>query len=169
MYHVAEEFALWVFSLSFDEVAIFDRVCTWHAIGHVLFFMVVCCSWADLRHEPHAFYRFLAWLHRSRRRAAVFSALYFLYSLPMAGAAVVEHAAHYSPRVQPAYQLAAAQSRLTKDTAQPQGLSGNTNRDSYMRIFTKPMFFFLLPFSLLAQVFWWFTHVKVRTTLNDDD
>ncbi|MFI4916014.1 MAG: hypothetical protein ACIAS6_05845 [Phycisphaerales bacterium JB060] len=169
MYHLAEEFAIWVFSLSIDEAALLRRIENWYYLVQLPFFAMACCTcfyWGSLRRDTDAISRFMVWLHATRRRALLFSLVYLLYALPLAGAALAEHAAYHSPRVQPAYELAAQEGRLPKDAAPTSGSIRIAKRGQYLRIFHFAAPFIGLPCAILGQVFWWCGHSRLRRFQN---
>lgn len=169
MYHLAEDFAIWVFSLRVDEAAWVRRVELGSVLVQLPFFAMACgaCfSWGSLRREPDALSRLIVRLHATRRRALSFSLAYLMVTLALAGAAVAEHAAHHSPRVQPHYERAAEEGRLPKDTARTSGSIKVAKRGEYLRIFHFATPFVALPCAVLGQAFWWYGHGRLRRLQN---
>ncbi|MEQ9095958.1 MAG: hypothetical protein RIE32_06815 [Phycisphaerales bacterium] len=170
MYHLAEEFAIWVFSLSVDEAAWVRRAEGLYLVLLLPFFAAACCTcfyWGSLRRDTDAFSRFIIRMHATRRRALAFSLAFLVCSLPSAGAVLAEHAAHYSPRVQPHYEQAAVEGRLPKDTARTSSGSRYADRGDYLRIFQWGMPFIAPPCAILGQVFWWWGHGRLRRLQNE--
>lgn len=165
MYHLAEDFAIWVFSLGVDEAAWVRRVELGYVLVQLPFFAMACCACffcGRIRRDTDAVTRFIIRMHATRRRAVLFSLVYLICCLPLAGAAVIEHAAYNSARVQPAYDKAAEEGRLPKDTAPTSSNAMLPKRGHYLRIFNRYTFIIALPCAVLGQVFWWCGHGRLR-------